>query len=82
MPHYGQWIERPIKLSFHPMPKRDSVNPDGRTLSLRVFPKDLVSVPYNKALRSKESIELEAAYNEALEQPDAELSDYEEFDFE
>lgn len=82
MPHYGQWIERPIQLSFHPMPKRDSVNPDGRTLSLRVFPKDLVSVPYNKALRSKESIELEAAYNEALEQPDAELSDYEEFDFE
>lgn len=76
-PHYGQWVTRKVELSFQPMPKRESVNPDGTTLKLRTFPKDLVSVPYSKALRSKESIELALAEIEALEQPDGDLSDYE-----
>ena len=80
LPSYGQWITRPVKLGFDPKPKRELVRPDGVTLELRKFPRDLVSRPYRKAtvVKSAEAMELEAAKQELLEQPDADLEDYEE----
>lgn len=76
-PRYGQWITRQVELTFNPMPKRLKVNPDGKTLMLRTFPSNQESMPYDKAIRSPEGEELERAYMEAIEQPDADLTDYE-----
>jgi hypothetical protein len=76
-PSYGQWITRPVKLGFNPMPKRAGVNEDGLTLALREMPADLESTPYKKALLSEEALALLMATVEILEQPDADLSDYE-----
>jgi hypothetical protein len=76
--HYGEWIEREIEMSFDPMPKRAGLAKDGRSLLLRTMPKDMVSMPYKKALRSPCALELAAAEDEMLEQPDgdyAELTD-------
>jgi len=75
-PSYGQWITRKVEMSFNPMPKRERANADG-TLSLRKFSDKLESVPYSRALISKESIEMMHATIEAMEQPDGDLSDYE-----
>jgi hypothetical protein len=78
-PAYGQWISRKVELSFDPMPKRACVNADGLTLGLRSFPQTLTSVPYDRAMmmHSKDALELQAAYQEAIEQPDGDLTDYE-----
>lgn len=76
-PHYGQWITRRVELSFNPMPKRECVNRDGKTLKLREFPYAMASTPYNKAMRSRESYELAAAAQELIEQPDVDYTDYE-----
>jgi hypothetical protein len=76
-PAYGQWISRKVEMSFNPMPKRECVNRDGQSLRLRRFPKDLISVPYGRALKSREAIELEMAVQEAIEQPDCDLTEYE-----
>ena len=78
LPAYGQWISRKNELSFNPLPKREAVNPDGLTLQLRKFPKTQRSVPYDKASKSRETIELARATLEAMEQPDADLTEYEE----
>lgn len=75
-PSYGNWITRRVEMSFHPMPKRSGVNPDGVTLELRTFPRDLTSVPYDRALISKEALEMKAALEEVEEQPDIDYSDY------
>ncbi len=75
-PAYGQWIKRKVEMSFHPKPKREAMNADG-TLKLRRFPQHLTSVPYKRAMRSQEAIEMMRATLEALEQPDADLTDYE-----
>lgn len=75
-PSYGQWITRKVEMSFHPMPKREEMNKDG-TLKLRRFPKDMQSVPYSRALISKEALDMMKATVEVLEQPDADLTDYE-----
>jgi hypothetical protein len=81
MPSYGNWITRRVEMSFEPKPKRECVNPDGFTLKLREFPNDMRSQPYSRAIArmSADAKELQAAYQEALEQPDADfdLSDYE-----
>lgn len=78
-PSYGQWITRPVDMSFHPMPKRLCVNPDGFTLRLRSFSNDSTSLPYSRALgrMSEEAMMLRAAFEEIMEQPDGDLSDYE-----
>lgn len=35
MPAFGQWISRQVAMSFDPMPKRNGVNDDGTTLTIR-----------------------------------------------
>jgi DNA polymerase type B, organellar and viral len=68
-PAYGQWIEREVKLSFFPMPKRDKVL-KGNFLRLRSFPRSQESYSYDKAVVSKETRDLRDAKTEELEQPD------------
>lgn len=74
LPAYGQWISRKVEMSFHPLPKREKVNPDGLTLKLRRFPRDLESVPYDRAVICGEAAELMMAQAEADEQPDGDFS--------
>lgn len=79
-PTYGQWVKREVALTFDPIPKRECLNPDGVTLKLRSFPKDLVSVPYKRAVggMSKEALLMKAATDEMMEQPDGgDFSEYE-----
>ncbi len=84
-PSYGQWITRPVEMSFDPMPKRRCINPDGLTLKLRGDPMDdregdiinLESSPYKKSLRSQEHKRLKMAELERSEQPDGDVADYE-----
>ena len=75
VPSYGQWITRPVEMSFNPMPKRAGLNADGMTLRLRKFPRDLQSAAYAKAVKSEEALELERAKEELLEQPDGDFGD-------
>lgn len=77
LPSYGEWVGRRVEMGFNPMPKRERINPDGLTLKLRTFPKDQESVPYTRALVSRETLEMRAATQELLEQPDG---DYLEVD--
>jgi hypothetical protein len=79
-PSYGQWKSREVALTFNPLPKRECVNPDGLTLALRKFPSIQMSVPYNKAVgqKSKEAKEMQVAAQELAEQPDGDLTVYEE----
>ena len=74
-PSYGQWVEREVFLGFTPMPKRDSLHEDGLTLTLRKFPTTLESMPYDRALKSRDANELAAAAQELLEQPDGDYED-------
>lgn len=76
-PAYGQWVQRKVEMGFNPLPKRAEVNNDGITLRLRRFSQSLESSPYDNAVRSQEAKELLAATQEILEQPDADLTDYE-----
>ncbi len=77
IPFYGNWISRSVKLGFHPMPKRAGVNPDGKTLTLRRIEGTELSMAYTKAIKSQDSKVLEHVNQELLEQPDADLADYE-----
>lgn len=77
MPSYGQWVERPVKMSFNPRPKRENVAADGSTLVPRRMLSDVMSAPYKKVQESEEKRELEAVIQEILEQPNADLSEYE-----
>jgi hypothetical protein len=76
-PAYGQWITRSIELSFSPMPKREPEILSGGRLALRSFSSSNASLAYNKAIRSEEARDLAQATDEILEQPDADLIDYE-----
>lgn len=78
-PAYGQWIAREVALSFDPKPKREGLHKDGVRLKLRKYPFDETSYPYSKALslNNPEAQELIAAKQELLEQPDADLTEYE-----
>jgi hypothetical protein len=76
-PSYGQWITRPVEMSFNPLPKRSIVNPDGQTLALRRMRFDMYSAPYKKALGNDEALELRWLTQELLEQPDIDFSEYE-----
>lgn len=75
MPRYGEWIKRRVEMSFNPLPKRAGVLADGQRLALRAISPILRSVPYSKALRCTEAIDLEAATQEMLEQPDGDYMD-------
>lgn len=77
IPSYGQWITRSVKLGFHPMPKREGINEDGLTLKLRELGDDVMSMPYTKAVKSNDAQVLEHVALELMEQPDADLADYE-----
>lgn len=74
-PHYGQWVLRHVDMSFDPLPKRQRLMADGKSLEVRRFPLDLVSVPYQKVL-DREALLIKLAEQEALEQPDTDLIDY------
>lgn len=73
---YGEWVERDVELSFNPMPKRAGIARDGRSLILRKIDGATESYPYTKALVSREARELIELANEVLEQPDADLAEY------
>lgn len=66
---YGQWSRRGIDMSFNPMPKRTSITADG-TLTMRNFPVDQESEPYDKTTWSEDKARLWQAMEELLEQPD------------
>lgn len=92
-PSYGQWVNRPVQMGFDPLPKRERVREDGRTLELRRFPATLRSLPYRRAMRerdengrwiqgeperlSEDTLMMRAAELEASEQPDVSLEEYE-----
>lgn len=75
---YGQWSSRPVDMTFNPLPKRSHARKDG-TLAVRQFPSNMISIPYDKAIKSDEAIQLRLAQTELSEQPDGEdFSDYED----
>ena len=71
---YGQWITQPITVSFDPMPKRDGLSPDKRTLLTRRV--EGTSVPYKKAVMSIDAMMLKAITQVMEEQPDGDWTDY------
>jgi DNA polymerase type B, organellar and viral len=75
-PSYGQWITREVQLSFDPMPKRNGVTKGGR-LGIRKMPQTQISQAYKKALIDPEGLTMEMLREEAIEQPDGGLVDYE-----
>lgn len=75
---YASWVERRVEMSFDPRPKREGVERDGKTLRLRAFPQAMRSTPYSRAQISRESLEFERMREEALEQPEGDVSMYEE----
>lgn len=81
-PHYGQWLTREVTMSFNPNPKRDDtqLGDDGRMLLLRRFTQSVESEPYDKANISEEARELLRMALEMNEQPDKDVSDYEDID--
>jgi hypothetical protein len=75
-PSYGEWVNREVKMSFDPMPKRECVLEDGVHLKLRGQGK-LVSTVYSKAGPSQEIQDLKRAMEEIEEQPDADMFEVE-----
>lgn len=78
---YGRWVNRPVELSFDPLPKREGFTTDERglkRLELRSF-EGLESLPYRRGVLSPEAQQLRALTEVALEQPDGgELTDYDD----
>lgn len=74
---YGQWNTRPVDMGFNPLPKRQGINPDGKTLTLRRISTKQTSVPYKKAMLGSEAKLAKALQQEMLEQPEYDFSDYE-----
>ena len=71
---YGEWIKRPVELTFNPEPKRDKdFGPyigRARILQVRKFPDNEMSTPYDRSLLSQEALVLKMLNDEMLEQPD------------
>ena len=76
-PRYGQWVSRNVDMTFHPMPKRSAIEPDG-SLTIRHMPRDLESHPYDRSLLSMEALILKRMMSELLEQPDGDYAEYED----
>jgi hypothetical protein len=74
-PHYGEWIERPVDMTFNPMPKRECINPDN-TLSLRRLSYSKESTPYKKSMLSEDTKLLRLLTQELIEQPDVDHTEY------
>jgi hypothetical protein len=68
---YGEWVEREIKLSFSPLPKRE-LGKENHLLTRNFAGQE--TTPYDAALISPEAEELRRETIELLEQPDG---DYE-----
>jgi hypothetical protein len=64
---YGEWVNREIKLSFSPLPKREPGK--GNYLKTRSF-RGQETAPYDAALISPEAEQLRRETIEMLEQPD------------
>lgn len=75
MPSYGEWLLRPVDMTFNPMPKRESINPDN-TLKLRRLNYFDESVPYKKSMNSEDAKILRLLTQELLEQPDCDHTEY------
>lgn len=72
---YGQWRSREIVLRFDPLPKRDQVLEDRRTLPLRHMGNTLSSI-YKKSLISEEARQAKMQQAESQEQPQGEYDNY------
>jgi hypothetical protein len=70
---YGEWVEHPIRVTFHPAPKRESVLPD-RRLKPHSYA-DWESVPYSRAMRNPDLEAIKLAELIAEEQPDGGFGD-------
>lgn len=78
--YYGEWVKRPVEMSFNPLPKRKRALPNGQ-LVLRRFSQELQSMPYRRARVSMDALMLKRLQDEVLEQPEgADWSDYEHND--
>lgn len=64
---YGQWKKRPVELDFDPLPKRERIAKDKRTLVVRKVKG--TSAPYDAKVVSPDRVKLQAATDEAIEQP-------------
>jgi len=78
-PYYGELVKHPIKVSFHPAPKRETIFKDGRLVPWHRLGE---SVPYERALMSPEKLALQLATLIAEEQPNADFSDIDVQEFE
>lgn len=76
-PRYGQWVNRSVDMTFHPMPKRSAIEADG-SLTIRHMPQTLESHPYDRSLISLEAAVLKHNMAELLEQPDGDYAEYED----
>lgn len=72
-PKYGEWVEREVKMSFDPRPKRERVLEDGVSLELRDSQGD--SIPYSKAMKNVESDAMGEGYKIMIEQPDCDMEE-------
>ncbi len=79
-PSYGQWIDRPVELGFNPHPKRERINPDGKTLELRRIPMGMLSTPYDNVLKSKERQDIDQFKDEVSEQPDFDMTEFQDWE--
>lgn len=75
-PSYGEWVNREVKMSFNPMPKRECILEDGVRLKLREQG-EVTSTIYSKAGPSQEIQDLVKAMEEMAEQPDADFFEVE-----
>ena len=76
-PSYGQWIVRPIDLSFNPHPKRAYsgqivLGHEAERLTVRKISQTIESAVYQRALDT-EGAEMKEAMEEVVEQPDADF---------
>lgn len=78
-PAYGQWIIRGVDISFNPKPKREAVLgskiANANMLELRNM-RGLESLPYENVSFSEEDEAMTTLEEEALEQPDCDLTEY------
>jgi DNA polymerase type B, organellar and viral len=81
--YYGQWVNRPLTLTFDPMPKREPIidrvpGTKYGTLRLRDMRGQGESAAYDRAthMNSEDSVMMREAAQEMLEQPDADFADF------
>jgi len=72
-PEYGEWVPRPIEVSFDAQPKRERMLANGQ-LELRQFP-GIESAPYDPSIMSQEALEMKWSQLELEEQPNGDLSE-------